>query len=211
MKNILVISVHPDDETLGCGGTIFKHKNDGDKVFCLLVTNGNSIQAGLVSKLRDLYGIEFIQANLPEIILDDLSLSELIPVFSDVFNKTRPHTIYLPNRYDVHSDHRKTFEACQACFKSFRYPFIKRVLMMEVISETDFAPALPENHFIPNVFIDISSYMEQKMEIINIFESELLEHPLTRSINSIKAYQRYRGSQINVEYAECFMLIKEIL
>ena len=211
MKNILIISVHPDDETLGCGGTILKHKQNGDKVYCFLVTNGNSKQSKLIKKLQELYDIEFMQGNLPEIILDDLSLSEIIPVFSNVFNKVKPHTIYLPNRFDVHSDHRKAFEASQACLKTFRYPFLKRVLMMEIISETDFAPALPENHFIPNVFIDVSEFMNEKMKIMEIFESELLDYPQTRSINTIKAYHRYRGSQINVEFAECFMLIKEIL
>jgi len=82
--------------------------------------------------------------------------------------------------------------------------------MMEVISETDFAPALPENAFIPNVFVDISQFFLKKLEIMNIFESELLDAPFTRSLSTLKAYNRYRGSQINVEYAEVFMLIKEI-
>lgn len=83
--------------------------------------------------------------------------------------------------------------------------------MIEVISETDFAPALPENIFIPNVFVDVSHFMDRKLEILGIFSSELLEEPFTRSIGTMKAYNRYRGSQINCQYAECFMLIKEVM
>ena len=83
-------------------------------------------------------------------------------------------------------------------------------MMCEVISETDFSPALPENIFIPNVFVDISNFIERKHEILNVFESELLSSSYTRSIEAILALSKYRGSQINVNYAEAFMLLKEI-
>ena len=82
---------------------------------------------------------------------------------------------------------------------------------MEIISETDFAPPLPENIFLPNIFIDISDFFNEKIKMLSKFESELLKAPLTRSTDSMEALNRYRGSQINVKYAESFMLIKEIL
>ncbi len=210
-KKVLVVSVHPDDETLGCGGTLLKHKHDGDSIYCMFVTNGNSFQNNAIKKLNKMFGFDRIfQLDLPEIILDDISLSEIIPKMSKVINNVKPDIIFLPNRSDPHSDHRRVFEASIAATKIFRYPFLKKVLMMEVISETDFAPALPENAFIPNVFVDISQFFLKKLEIMNIFESELLDAPFTRSLSTLKAYNRYRGSQINVEYAEVFMLIKEI-
>ena len=208
----MVISVHPDDETLGCGGTLLKHKQDGDSINCMYVTNGNNFQKKAIAKLDKMYGFEHsFQLGLPEIVLDDISLAEIIPKMSKVINEIKPDIIYLPNRSDPHSDHRRTFEASVATTKSFRYPFVKKIMMCEVISETDFAPALPENTFIPNVFVDVSEFFEEKMKIMEIFESELLDAPFTRSMDSIRAYNRYRGSQINVEYAEVFMLIKEIL
>jgi hypothetical protein len=83
--------------------------------------------------------------------------------------------------------------------------------MMEIISETDFSPALPENVFIPNIFVDISNYFESKIAMVQKFDSELLDSPYTRSLESLTALNRYRGSQINAKYAESFMLIKEIL
>ena len=211
MRKVLVISVHPDDETLGCGGTILKHKREGDMVGCIFVTSGNDHQKTLIKEVVDKYSFDFSESlNKPEITLDDLSLTELIPVFSEVFNRFRPSILYVPNRSDTHSDHRKVFTAISACIKSFRYPFIKRVLMCEVISETDFSPPVIENSFMPNVFVDITMFRDEKMEILNLYKHEILEDPHTRSLSAIEALQRYRGSQASVQYAEAFMLIKEI-
>lgn len=82
--------------------------------------------------------------------------------------------------------------------------------MYECLSETEFTPALAENAFIPNVFVDITDYFDKKLEIIKIYISELMEAPLPRSINTIVALARYRGSRIGKDYAESFMLIEEI-
>ena len=210
-KKVLIISVHPDDETLGCGGTILRHLSKNDLVTIMLVTDGNSKQLNALINICDQYKIKLIRLKFPEILLSEIKLSKLIASFASNINTIKPQFIYLPNRSDVHSDHRKTFQAAQACIKSFRYPFIKKVLMMEIISETDFAPPLPENIFLPNIFIDISDFFNEKIKMLSKFESELLKAPLTRSTDSMEALNRYRGSQINVKYAESFMLIKEIL
>lgn len=211
MRTVLVIAVHPDDETLGCGGTILKHKSEGDMVGCMFVTSGNDQQKTLLNEVVDKYSFDFTEfLNKEEIKLDDLSLTELIPAFTDTINKFKPSILYVPNRSDSHSDHRKVWAAVTACIKSFRYPFIKRVLMCEVISETDVAPAVFENSFIPNVFVDITVFHDEKMNILNLYKNELLEDPHTRSLSAVEALQRYRGSQVSVQYAEAFMLIKEI-
>ena len=210
--NILVISVHPDDETLGCGGTLLKYKETGNKISCLYVTDGNSMQREVIPEISDSYGFDqSIQLGLPELELDDISLNIIIPKIADVINSLKPEQILIPNRSDVHSDHRKVFQALTAATKSFRYPFIKKIWMCEVISETDFAPMLPENVFMPNVFVDISDFFEKKIQILSKFKSELMSPPYTRSIDTVRAHSRYRGSQINVNYAEAFMLLKEII
>jgi LmbE family N-acetylglucosaminyl deacetylase len=97
-----------------------------------------------------------------------------------------------------------------ACTKSFRYPFIKKVLLYECISETEFAPALPEKVFIPNYFVDVSKHFMKKLEIMKIYESELGEHPFPRSLRNIEALAVFRGASVGVEYAEAFQLIKYI-
>ena len=113
------------------------------------------------------------------------------------------------NRSDVHSDHRIAFQAIYSCTKSFRKPFIERILMYETLSETEFVPALSENVFIPNVFVDISNYMDKKLEIMQIYKSEIMEGNLPRSLNAIKMLAAFRGSRIGTDYAEAFMLLFE--
>lgn len=212
MKKVVVISVHPDDETLGCGGTILKHLKNGDEVHCILVTGGNYEQQQTWNKVKTLYNFtSVVELGFPELELMDISLNRLIPPISKVFNEIRPQILYIPNRSDAHSDHKAVFHAVASCTKSFRYPYIEQVLMIEVISETDFSLPLPESVFIANYYVDITDEMSQKNEIIKLYQSEMLPYPMTRNKSTIAALNRYRGSQINAEYAEAFMSIKTII
>lgn len=219
---ILVISPHPDDETLGCGGTILKHKNMGDKVHWLIITNvdvENGWDKDIVDKrqkeietVAKMYSFEkTFKLDYPTAKLDIIAVQDIIKHISKVIIEVEPEIIYLPNRSDVHTDHQITFKTAYSCTKNFRYPFIRKILMYETLSETEFAPTLPENTFISNVFVDITNYFEKKLEIFKIYKSEVMEYPLPRSLDSIKTLARYRGSQIGVDYAEGFMLIREIM
>ena len=107
-------------------------------------------------------------------------MSELITKISSVINKVKPDTIYLPFKGDVHSDHKYIFDAAYSCTKTFRYPFIKKIYMMETLSETEFSLSTKEDSFVPNVFVDISEFMDKKIELMNIYESEIGKHPFPR-------------------------------
>lgn len=212
MEKVVVVAVHPDDETIGCGGTIIKHLDRGDEVHCVLVTKGNVEQKCIWDQVKEAYQFTSVtELNFPELELMDKSLNELIPPLSKAIITIQPQTIIVPNRSDVHSDHKAIFNAVASCTKAFRYPFIEKVLMMEVISETDFALPLPEGQFIANYFVDITTEFEKKQEILKMYESELLPYPQTRNLSTMQALNRYRGSQINAEYAESFMNIKTIV
>lgn len=221
MKKVIVISAHPDDETLGAGGTLLKHKENGDKIYWLIVTNvlsshgfeeeRISSRQEEIEKAANLFGFEkTFKLDYPTMTLSSSSLLTLVPRISEIFNEIQPEIIYTVNRSDAHSDHRILFDAVVACTKSFRYPYIKQVLMYECISETEFAPSLPEKVFLPNYFVDISNHMEQKLKIMQIFESELGIHPFPRSLENIKALAHFRGASVGVNYAEAFQLIKFI-
>lgn len=217
---ILVVSVHPDDETIGCGGTILKHARLGDEVYWLILTKADESlgfnksfldnrenQIELVSK--EFQFEDVIKLDLLTTRLHSIDFSLLIEKFSSVINKIKPEIIYMNNRSDIHTDHQVAAKALMSCTKSFRYPFIKKILMYECISETEIAPALPENLFIPNVYSDITEFIDKKLGIMKIYQSEVQEPPLPRSLDNIKALARYRGASCGVNYAEAFMLIRE--
>jgi len=221
MKRILIVAPHPDDETLGCGGTILKHKMDGDYVCWLIITN-ISTEDGYDSKsvetrqeeiqhVRERYGFEeSFKLDFPTAKLDMLPRSEMIRKISAIIDQLKPEVVYVPNSSDVHSDHKITFDVMISALKSFRCPFVKRVLMYEVISETEFSPAIAGNLFVPNSFSDISSFLEQKISIMKLYRGEIFEPPFPRSADNIKALAIFRGATAGVKYAEAFVVLKEI-
>lgn len=219
-KNILVVATHPDDETLGAGGTLLKHRENGDAVHWLIMTaatddDGYSVE--FQTKRRDeikavsrAYGFaSTTELGLRTTRLDTYPMAELVRRISAVVEKVKPDTVYIPNRSDVHSDHQTTHSALIACTKSFRYPFLKKVLMYETPSETEFASPLVENAFLPNVYSDISKFMDAKLSTMTIYASECGDHPFPRSPETLKAVAMLRGSVAHVKYAEAFMLLKE--
>ena len=216
-NKILVVATHPDDETLGCGGTLLKHKANKDEIHWLICTSLNnnhkyySTREKEIKKVSKLFNFNSINALPFETTkIDQYNMNELIKKISKVINKIKPQIIYLPFKDDIHTDHKKIFEACLSCTKSFRYPFIKKIYMMETLSETEFAPSIDKDSFIPNTFVNITKYINKKIKIMNIYKSEINKHPFPRSEKSVKALASFRGSTSGCEYAESFVLLKEI-
>lgn len=221
MKKVIIVSAHPDDETLGAGGTLLKHKANNDEIYWVIATNVFEDQGFSkeriasrqeeIEKVAASFGFKKVyKMDYPTMTLSSSSLLTLVPELSKIFMEVQPEIVYTLNRSDAHSDHRILFDAVAACTKSFRYPFIKQVLMYECLSETEFAPALPEKVFLPNYYVDVSDFFEAKLRIMQIFESELGQHPFPRSIDNIKAIAHFRGASVGVHYAEAFQLIKYI-
>ena len=161
--------------------------------------------------MSDRFGFKrTIKLDFPTTTLDNLPIRDLVISIGKAMKEIEPEQIYLLNGSDVHTDHQVVFKAAYSCTKNFRYPFIKKLLIYECLSETEFAPALAKNQFIPNVFIDISDYFDSKTDILKIYESEVMEDNLPRSLSAVKALAQYRGSRIGKKYAEAFMLLFEI-
>lgn len=218
MKRVLVISAHPDDEILGAGGTLIRHRNEGDEIHWLIATNIFENQGfekekvksrqEEIKKVAEKLTMKPHMLDYPTMTLSSADLLTLVPKISDIFLSTKPEIIYVLNRSDAHSDHRILFDAVMACTKSFRYPFIREVFMYECISETEFAPTLPEKVFQPNTFVDITHNLEEKLKLVKIYHSEMGEHPFPRSERNIRALATYRGASCGVEYAEAFQILK---
>ncbi|HRG87422.1 MAG TPA: PIG-L family deacetylase [Chitinophagales bacterium] len=221
MKKVIVISAHPDDETIGAGGTLLKHVANGDEVSWLIATNVFENQGFSkervetrqkeIKTVAEKFGFKNTYLlDYPTMTLSSSTLLTLVPKISTIFSELQPEIIYTLNRSDAHSDHRILFDSVMAATKSFRHPYIKQVLMYECISETEFAPALPEKVFQPNYFVDISAYFEKKIAIAKIYESEFGAHPFPRSLRNLEALATFRGAYVGVEYAEAFQLLKYI-
>jgi len=217
----LVVAPHPDDEILGCGGTLLRRKAEGAQLAWLLVTSVSE-QAGFeaqrvaereaeLAKVAAAIGFdECFNLRLPPARLDEVPLGELVGKISDVFRTWQPEEILVPHFADAHSDHRVTFGAVAACTKWFRYPSVRRVLAYETPSETDFGLGGSEP-FRPNVFVDISAHLARKLEILQIYRSELGEFPFPRSLEALRALAMVRGSTAGFAAAEAFQLLRERL
>ncbi|QFJ53985.1 PIG-L deacetylase family protein [Pseudobutyrivibrio xylanivorans] len=215
--NILVISPHPDDETLGAGGTLLKLKAQGHHIFWLNITNMKT-EYGYTEErvaernaeieiVRKAYGFEALyNLELEPAGVDKYDLGDLIPILKNVLEEVKPDVLFVPYKHDVHSDHRVIYEAIYSCTKAFRAPYLKNVLCMEIISETDQADR--ENGFVPNVFFDVTDYIDKKIEIMKTYKSEIDEPPFPRNEDAIRGMAAYRGATSHYKYAESFYLVK---
>jgi LmbE family N-acetylglucosaminyl deacetylase len=219
---VLAISVHPDDETLGCGGTLLRHRADGDQVSWLIVTRGHSPQwapellerkVAEVERVAAAYGMgNVLRLGLPTVRLDALPQAELMGALRSGIESLRPEIVYLVHGGDVHSDHQVVFQATMRVLKAFSMGKlgVRRVLSYETLSSTEAAPPEGGRQFLPNVFRDITPYLERKIEIMAMYATEAQADPWPRGPAAIRALARYRGATVGVEYAEAFMLIREV-
>ena len=222
MKKVMAVAVHPDDETLGCGGALLKHKKNGDEIYWLILTSVDvengwkeedvESRRNEIDKVSEMYGFSAIHnLSFPATRLDTIPMKDLISEISKIIQKVEPDIIYVPNRSDIHTDHQVAFKAIMSCTKVFRNSFIRKILMYECLSETEFSPSLQTDIFIPNVFVDITGFLEEKIKIMKMYRGEMGTFPFPRSEENIRALATYRGSVAGVEAAEAFVLLKEVL
>ena len=223
MKNvILAVAPHPDDETLGCGGTLLRHLSEGDEVHWLIMStiteksgftkdkiDSRKLEINVVAKR---YGFtSFYQTSFETTTLDNVSIKEMISTISEYINKVKPNIMYVPFVNDIHTDHSSVFHALAPFSKSFRYPFIKKFRLYETLSETEFSINPNGNGFNPNLWVDISMYIDEKIEIMKLYRDEMSTHPFPRSETNIRALATFRGSTAGFNAAESFITLKEVI
>jgi LmbE family N-acetylglucosaminyl deacetylase len=222
MSTVLVVAPHPDDETLGCGGTILRHVERGDEVHWLIVTHiaeatGFSPEQ-VEQREKELRQVseEYAFADVtklafPATQLDTQPMRMLVAAVGEAFHEVEPEQVYLPYRNDIHTDHAVVFDAVASCTKWFRYPSIRRVLAYETLSETEFVMNPDAGGFRPNVFVDITGHLDRKIDIMGTYKSEFGLHPFPRSATAIRSLAHLRGAASGVDAAEAFMLLKECI
>ncbi|MBU1619176.1 MAG: PIG-L family deacetylase [Gammaproteobacteria bacterium] len=220
-KKIVVLAPHPDDETLGCGGTLLKHRAMGDEIHWCIATSMNHSadyseqqkqqRSQVIDDVSRLYPFDsVITLDFKPAELDTVPKKELLQALKAMLEQLRPHIIYLPYAFDVHSDHQMLFQAMISATKSFRAPYVEKILCYETLSETDFALSPLNIQFQPNMFVDISMFAEKKYRILDLYSDEFKAHPFPRSIEAVKALGTLRGAQARCIVAEAFILLKEI-
>ena len=222
MNKVLFIAPHPDDETLSCAGTILRHRRDGDEIHWLIMTT-ISESAGYtaervisrekeIAKVSKAYSFDEVhRMKYIATTLDTIPRVTLIDEISKIIHRIKPQIIYLPYRGDIHSDHQVVFDTVASCTKSFRYPSIRRVRVYETLSETEFGIRTDDMGFRPNLWIDISDFIDKKIEIMRLYKNEINEHPFPRSERNMRSLATLRGATVSCEAAEAFMQLKDIV
>ncbi len=222
MIKVLAISAHPDDETLGAGGTLLTHSAQGDEVYWAVVTqpsvesHGNDIvarAAAQVDSVAKAYGCKkYFRLGFPTARLDTVPQHDLIAALQRTIEEVRPNLVLVVNGGDVHTDHHAVFTATMAVLKPFhqRRLGVQLIFAYETLSSTEAAPASPARAFVPTMFFEMSKFMDRKIEIMEIFQTEAQGEFMPRSSSAIRALARFRGATIGAEYAEAFQLIRAI-
>jgi len=224
-NNILILAAHPDDETLGCGGTILKYASEGYKIFCLAMTNGiNSREY----KKKDSYIIErkknFIKAskilNFKPLLdesfqfednqMDSYPLLKIIKVIEKVKKKIQPKIIFTHHPFDLNVDHCIVTKAALTAFRPQNDEKWTNIFTYEVPSSTDYNYQTNEERFNPNTYFAIDKFWKKKEKALNIYNSELKKYPHSRSLKKIKNLNEFRGGESGLKLAESFCLLKEI-
>jgi len=219
---VLVIVAHADDETIGMGGTIKRHVENGDKVLIMSMTNGvgsrddnnhNEINERLISseKASRILGFKWIERyDYPDNKMDTCSTLELVKCIEKAKKKYNPSIVYFHSEADLNVDHRILSSAVLAAFRPQPGEFCKELRVFEVSSATDFGHESIFGKFLPNLFIDISGTWEYKLCALKAYAVEMRDYPHSRSLESIENLAKIRGNQNGLSMAEAFQVIRKI-
>ena len=224
MKNkILVIVAHPDDEVLGCGGTIIKHSQNGDSIDLIVMSNGEDARINkkdIHKKIKQRYnaleksskilGINNIyKFDLPDNKFDSLPLLEIVQKIEPLIIKLKPDIIYTHYFNDLNIDHSCVSKAINTiCRPSFLKKMPNKIYSFEILSNTELN--FLDNQFKPNYFVNIKKTFNLKLKAMKQYKQELKDYPNGRSLKGIEVLSNYRGLSAGFEHAEAFILLKEI-
>ena len=138
---------------------------------------------------------------------DQVPIINIVKKIEKIYQRIKPTIVLTPFSKDIHTDHQIISKASISCTKWFRFPTIKKILSYETLSETNWSQN--NGFFKPNVFIDISKYLEQKIRIMNIYKTEIEPFPFPRNEKTIRAQSALNGSQSGFKAAEAFELLLE--
>jgi LmbE family N-acetylglucosaminyl deacetylase len=221
MKNVLVVASHPDDEILGCGGTIAKHINQGDKVHLVFMTDGVKSRLNFSSEdlkkrmdaakaVQSFLGVSSsFYLDFKDNRMDSHSLLDIVQKLEEIITKLKPKIIYTHHYNDLNIDHQITHNAVMTSCRPMPDFSVREIYGFEILSSTEWSTT-QKSFFKPNYFVDITNYMNKKLQAANLYKEEMHKTPHSRSIKHIEVLAQHRGYNIGVEMAEAFEVYRII-
>lgn len=224
-NRVLVVAAHPDDEVLGCGGAIARHRAGGDEVTTLFLADGvgsrdessggatdPAIRRAAGNAAAEVLGAAPpIYLDFPDNRLDTVALLDVARAIERVAAEFRPDRVYTHHCGDLNIDHRVCHQAVLTAFRPMPGQTVRAIFGFEVPSSTEWAFGGRETAFQPNHFVDISSFMAAKAAALRCYEMELRPFPHPRSARMIEALAGWRGAIAGCEAAEAFTVIRQIV
>ena len=217
---VLIISAHPDDEVIGAGGTIARHADKGDDIYWCVVTDAYSppwSEDYLRIAKEQVYGVkevlsikEVFFCGFPTVKLNTVPYIDISTAIQKIVDKVKPEIVYTTPRNDINQDHRIVHDCTLVATRPFPGSTIKRLLSYEIGPTNRYGFSNGSSGFPPNIFVDISPYLEKKLEAMRCYKTELQEYPNPRSLEGLRLLARECGLGVGMEAAEAFRLIREI-
>jgi len=221
--NVLVLAPHPDDEILGCGGTIARHVDSGDVVTVAIMTDASKgapelysresvdalrIEVRVALKTLGVHTVRFFDFPAPRLTTHPGYL--IAAALSELVKDVRPEVMYVPHHGDLHTDHGVIHNAALVAGRPFPGGPVRAIYAYEALSETEWAPPQAGIVFVPNHFVDVSDQLSRKIDAMRSYESQLHSFPHPRSAEAIEALARYRGSSVGFVAAEAFAVVRTL-
>ncbi|MGH8542187.1 MAG: PIG-L deacetylase family protein [Gammaproteobacteria bacterium] len=221
LQRVLVIAPHPDDEVLGCGGTMARLADAGAEVFVAVVTRGcpplfTAAQVATIRKeahaAHALLGVRrTFYLDQPAAQLQGVPHSTLNDAIGAVLKETEPDTLLVPFIGDIHLDHQLIFTSSLVAARPHSARFPTTILSYETLSETNWNAPHVTPSFMPDVFVDIGATLERKLQAMSLYASQVRDAPHERSLAAVRALATLRGSTVHRTAAEAFILVREVM
>jgi N-acetylglucosamine malate deacetylase 1 len=212
--SVLVIAAHPDDETLGCGGTIARHVAMGDEVYLLFIADGETgrIMAAKPNRNIPALAASKILGAMPpmfldwrEQMLDTVPLIEITRAIEAKIDMIQPTIVYTHHAGDLNKDHRIVHEAAMTALRPLPSAPTREIYTFEVLSSTEWGSG-----FTPNHFVCISAFMNMKLDALKCYGDDMREPPHPRSVMGVSNLAKSRGNSVGIHFAEAFMTMRTI-
>lgn len=214
MKRILVVAAHPDDEILGCGGTIRKFIKSGCEVITAIVAKGRPSEQRRITKFAKLANTQLgikklIFLNYPNLKLETYPLHTIVEKLARIIETYEPEVVLTHHAGDINRDHQITAQAVLTAVRPQPGKTPSEILFFETVSSTEWG-ANNSDAFRPNFFVDITDTIDEKMKALAHYDAEMRPPPHPRSYEGLRHLAGVRGMSIGVHYGEAFEIVRRI-